>query len=50
MLLERSEPGDDERTREFLASALATYRELGMESYEKATSALALEFDARARS
>jgi len=50
MLLERSEPGDDERTREFLARALATYRELGMESYEKATSALALEFDARARS
>ena len=33
MLLARDDPGDRERAQELLDQALATYRELGMESY-----------------
>jgi 5'-methylthioadenosine phosphorylase len=42
MLLVREEPGDRERAEELLADALATYRELGMESYAAKASALAV--------
>jgi uncharacterized protein HemY len=33
MLLDRDDPGDREHAQELLDQALATYRELGMESY-----------------
>jgi tetratricopeptide (TPR) repeat protein len=33
MLLARNAPGDSERARELIGAAVATYRELGMESY-----------------
>jgi tetratricopeptide (TPR) repeat protein len=38
MLLHRDSPGDRERAQELLDQALATYRELGMESYAAKTS------------
>jgi DNA-binding SARP family transcriptional activator len=38
MLLEREGPGDAERAEELLEAALATYRELGMESYAASAS------------
>jgi DNA-binding SARP family transcriptional activator/tetratricopeptide (TPR) repeat protein len=43
MLLARNEPGDAERARELVESALGTYRELGMEPYAARTSVLARE-------
>jgi len=50
MLLQRSEPGDDANAHAFLLTALATYRELGMESYAEQTSSRALRLSRRARS
>jgi DNA-binding SARP family transcriptional activator len=41
MLLARDGPGDREGAQELLGTAVATYRELGMESYAAAASALA---------
>jgi len=41
MLLGRDSPGEAERARELVEQALATYRELGMESYAARASALA---------
>lgn len=40
MLLARDRPGDRERAQELLEQALATYRELGMESYAVKASAV----------
>jgi uncharacterized protein HemY len=39
MLLARDGPGDREHAQDLLAAALATYRELGMESYAARTAA-----------
>ena len=43
MLLTRGEPDDRERAQELLDAAIATYRELGMESYAAQASTLAQE-------
>jgi DNA-binding SARP family transcriptional activator len=48
MLLERDEPGDRERARELIDHALATYNELGMESYATRASTLAEQVSAGA--
>jgi hypothetical protein len=40
MLLQRDQPGDREQARALIAEALATYRELGMESWARAAAAL----------
>jgi DNA-binding SARP family transcriptional activator len=45
-LLARHVPGDRERARKLLDAALSTYRELGMESYAAAASALGQELAA----
>jgi DNA-binding SARP family transcriptional activator/tetratricopeptide (TPR) repeat protein len=43
MLLARDDPGDHERVQQLVATALASYRELGMEAYAASASALAQE-------
>jgi DNA-binding SARP family transcriptional activator/tetratricopeptide (TPR) repeat protein len=43
MLLTRNEPGDAQQARELLETALAAYRELGMEPYAARASVLARE-------
>lgn len=43
MLLARDAPGDREKARELLASAVCTYGELGMEAWVERASTLALE-------
>ena len=48
-LFDRDDPGDRERAQELLDQALATYRELGMESYAAKASLLAEEAVAPAR-
>jgi hypothetical protein len=48
MLLERDQPGDRERARELLDNALATYKELGTESYAAKALTLAARVGTRA--
>ena len=43
MLLARNGPGDSERALDLIEGALATYRDLGMDSYAAKASALAQE-------
>ena len=49
VLLDRDAPGDREKAQELLDAALATYRELGMDSYAASVSALAQEAGASTR-